>query len=101
MYLNFLIVIACAGAGAVAFTALTYAKKKSSKEAASDYRNTEIGKQAKNSKGIFYSNGNYEAFIRPKKPEGIDSKSAYIVGSGLASLAAACLPLRSGTQLLK
>ena len=88
------VLAACAGAGAAAFTALSYAKKKSSKEAASDYRNTERGKQAKNSKGIYYSNGNYEAFARPKKPEGIDSKSAYIVGSGLASLAAACFLVR-------
>ena len=53
-------------------------------------RGTERGKQAKNSKGIYYSNGNYEAFARPEKPEGVDDKHAYIVGSGLASLAAAC-----------
>jgi len=88
------VLAACAGAGAAAFTALSYAKKKSPNEADSDYRNTERGKQAKNSKGIYYSNGNYEAFARPKKPEGIDSKSAYIVGSGLASLAAACFLVR-------
>ena len=54
-----------------------------------EYRNTERGKQTKNSKGIYYSNGNYEAFARPEKPEGVDEKSAYIVGSGLATLAAA------------
>ncbi|MFQ8843358.1 MAG: hypothetical protein ACLR8P_23330 [Clostridium fessum] len=41
-----------------------------------DYRNTERGKQAKNSKGIYYSSGNYEAFARPEKPEGIEGKSA-------------------------
>ena len=35
-----------------------------------DYRNTERGKQVKNKKGIYYSNGNYEAFARPEKPEG-------------------------------
>ena len=34
---------------------------------------------------MYYSSGNYEAFARPKKPEGIDKKSAYIVGSGLAA----------------
>lgn len=28
----------------------------------SDYRNTERGKYEKNSKGIYYTNGNYEAF---------------------------------------
>ena len=39
---------------------------------------------------MYYSSGNYEAFARPKKPEGVDSKSAYIVGSGLAALTAAC-----------
>ena len=31
---------------------------------------------------MYYSSGNYEAFARPKKPEGVDHKSAYIVGSG-------------------
>ena len=50
----------------------------------------------KNSKGIYYSNGNYEAFARPEKPEGVDRKNAYIVGSGLASLAAACFLVRDG-----
>ncbi|HAU86619.1 MAG TPA: oleate hydratase [Lachnospiraceae bacterium] len=60
------------------------------------YRNTERGKQEKNSKGIYYSSGNYEAFARPEKPEGVDKKSAYIVGSGLASLAAACFLVRDG-----
>ena len=34
---------------------------------------------------MYYSNGNYEAFARPKKPEGIDSKNAYIIGTGLAA----------------
>ena len=55
-----------------------------------NYRNTERGKYDRNSKGIYYSNGNYEAFAHPEKPEGVDQKNAYIVGSGLASLAAAC-----------
>ena len=58
------------------------------------FRNTERGKQEKNSKGIYYSNGNYEAFARPEKPEGIEEKSAYIIGSGLGSLAAACFLVR-------
>ena len=40
-----------------------------------DYRNTERGKYEKNSKGIYYSNGNYEAFARPEKPEGVDGKN--------------------------
>ena len=38
---------------------------------------------------MYYSSGNYEAFARPKKPAGIDHKSAYIVGTGLAALSAA------------
>ena len=62
----------------------------------SEYRNTERGKYEKNSKGIYYTNGNYEAFARPRKPEGVDDKHAYIVGSGLASLAAACFLVRDG-----
>ena len=61
-----------------------------------EYRNTERGKYEKNSKGIYYTNGNYEAFARPKKPAGVEEKSAYIVGSGLASLAAACFLVRDG-----
>jgi oleate hydratase len=45
---------------------------------------------------MYYSNGNYEAFAHPKKPEGVDKKSAYLVGSGLASLSAACFLIRDG-----
>ena len=33
---------------------------------------------------MYYSNGNYEAFAHPRKPEGVDEKSAYLVGAGLA-----------------
>ena len=43
---------------------------------------------------MYYSNGNYEAFARPVKPEGVESKTAYLVGSGLAALAAACFLVR-------
>jgi oleate hydratase len=43
---------------------------------------------------MYYSNGNYEAFARPEKPEGADRKSAYLIGSGLASLSAACFLVR-------
>ncbi len=50
----------------------------------------------KNSKGIYYTNGNYEAFANPRKPEGVEEKNAYLVGSGLASLAAACFLVRDG-----
>lgn len=45
---------------------------------------------------MYYSNGNYEAFAHPRKPEGVDEKSAYLVGAGLASLAAACFLVRDG-----
>lgn len=45
---------------------------------------------------MYYSNGNYEAFARPLKPVDVDKKSAYLVGSGLASLAAACFLVRDG-----
>jgi len=43
---------------------------------------------------MYYSSGNYEAFARPEKPEGVDRKSAYLIGSGLASLSAACFLVR-------
>ncbi len=74
-----------AGAGAAAF--VVNKKRKSGKPAGkdgkadgrkrerkytevdSDYRNTELGKNCKNSKGIYYSNGNYEAFARPEMPK--------------------------------
>ena len=44
---------------------------------------------------MYYSSGNYEAFARPVKPEGADRKSAYLVGSGLAALSAACFLVRA------
>ncbi|RHP68555.1 Oleate hydratase [uncultured Clostridium sp.] len=93
--------VLAAGAG---ITAVLAAKKRGNRNAEktdrsfagsrSDYRNTELGKHDKNSKGIYYTNGNYEAFARPEKPAGIEEKSAYLVGSGLASLAAACFLVR-------
>ena len=45
---------------------------------------------------MYYSSGNYESFARPVKPVGADHKSAYIVGSGLAALTAACYLVRDG-----
>ena len=45
---------------------------------------------------MYYASGNYEAFARPRKPEGVDRKSAYIIGSGLAALSAACFLVRDG-----
>ena len=45
---------------------------------------------------MYYSSGNYEAFAHPEKPEGVDHKSAYLIGSGLAALSAACFMVRDG-----
>lgn len=43
---------------------------------------------------MYYSSGNYEAFARPLKNDAVDGKSAYIIGSGLAGLSAACFLVR-------
>ena len=43
---------------------------------------------------MYYSSGNYEAFARPLKPEGIEHKSAYFIGTGLAALSAGCFLVR-------
>lgn len=45
---------------------------------------------------MYYGAGTYEAFARPEKPEGVDKKSAYIIGTGLAGLAAAFYLVRDG-----
>lgn len=45
---------------------------------------------------MYRSNGNYEAFAKPKKPVKSDQVSAYLIGSGLASLAAAVFLIRDG-----
>lgn len=45
---------------------------------------------------MYYSAGNYEAFARSQKPEGVDAKSAYIIGTGLAGLTAAFYLVRDG-----
>ncbi|PCG88243.1 Hypothetical protein PENO1_111340 [Penicillium occitanis (nom. inval.)] len=45
---------------------------------------------------MYYSAGNYEAFARPRKPEGIEKKRALFIGSGLASLAGAAFLVRDG-----
>ena len=50
----------------------------------------------KTARAFIIPNGNYEAFARPEKTEGVEEKHAYIVGSGLASLAAACFLVRDG-----
>ena len=45
---------------------------------------------------MYYTNGNYEAFARPRKPRNAENKSAWLVGSGLASLSAAAFLIRDG-----
>lgn len=43
-----------------------------------------------------HTSGNYEAFARPRKPAGVDSKTAWFVGAGLASLSGAAFLIRDG-----
>lgn len=45
---------------------------------------------------MYYSSGTYEAFVHPEKPEGVEKKSAYIIGTGLAGLTAAFYLVRDG-----
>lgn len=45
---------------------------------------------------MYYSSGNYEAFARPRKPKGVDGKTALFVGAGLASLSGAAFLIRDG-----
>ncbi|WP_454116099.1 oleate hydratase [Microbacterium aurum] len=45
---------------------------------------------------MYYSSGNYEAFARPRKPEGVESKTAWFVGAGLTSMASAVFMIRDG-----
>ena len=45
---------------------------------------------------MHYSNGNYEAFARPRTPKKAEGKSAWLVGGGLASLSAAAFLIRDG-----
>lgn len=45
---------------------------------------------------MYYSSGNYDAFARPRKPAGVDDKTAWFVGAGLASLSGAAFLIRDG-----
>ncbi len=45
---------------------------------------------------MYYTNGNYDAFARPRKPLNVENKQAWIVGGGLAGLAAAAFLVRDG-----
>lgn len=95
------VALGAAGAGAALALTNKHRQENAKREnlrsgGTAEYRNTERGKSEKNSKGIRYTAGNYEAFVRPEKPEGVEEKHAYIVGSGLAALAAACFLVRDG-----
>ena len=77
--------VAAAGAG------LVYAAQKTSQQKVKkiakaappvDYRNTERGKYEKNSKGIYYTNGNYEAFARRKRRADARFPYSYFRGNG-------------------
>ena len=65
--------VAAAGAGAAALTVKNHNKAKVQKDKAAaehaEYRNTERGKHEKNRKGIYYTNGNYEARYKTVKEE--------------------------------
>lgn len=45
---------------------------------------------------MYYSSGNYEAFVHPRKPKGAENKKAYIIGGGLAGLSTAVFLVRDG-----
>ena len=45
---------------------------------------------------VRYTSGNYEAFARPRKPAGVEGKTAWFVGAGLASLSGAAFLIRDG-----
>ena len=41
-----------------------------------------------------YAHSNFEAFVRPEKPAGIDTRAAWIIGGGLGGMAAAAFLIR-------
>ena len=45
---------------------------------------------------MYYTNGNYAAFSKARKPEKVEKKRAYIIGGGLAGLSAAVFLIRDG-----
>lgn len=45
---------------------------------------------------MYYSNGNYEGVRPSPQTRRVERKSAYLVGSGLAALSAACFLIRDG-----
>lgn len=45
---------------------------------------------------MYYSKRQLRNFARPRKPAGVENKTAWFVGSGLASLAGAAFLVRDG-----
>ena len=45
---------------------------------------------------MYYTNGNYAAFSKARKPMDVAERKAYIIGSGLADLSAAAFLIRDG-----
>jgi len=45
---------------------------------------------------VYYSSSNYEAFVHPRKPEGVERKTAWFIGAGVASMASAAFMIRDG-----
>lgn len=45
---------------------------------------------------MYYTNGNYAAFSKARKPVGVEDRKAYIVGGGLAGLSTAVFLVRDG-----
>lgn len=43
---------------------------------------------------MYYSSGNYEAFARPLKSEGVDHKLVYFNDTGLVALSSGCFLVR-------
>lgn len=40
------------------------------------------------------TNGNYHSLVKARKPEGIEDKQAYLIGTGIAALAAGCFLIK-------
>ena len=45
-------------------------------------------------KRLKLTNGDFQRLVKARKPEGIEEKSAYLVGTGIAALTAACFLIR-------
>lgn len=46
-----------------------------------------------------YAHSNFEAFVRPAKPKGVENRSAWIIGGGLGGMAAAAFLIRDGGMI--